>query len=407
MRFIFFVTVLLIPFVGRAQITSPGANAVRYTSYPSDPLIKDPVFIICNASGTVQGSLDAQSPGGSGPFDFSWYKWSDATKDFTLFIKTDASVMNSSVSSLDEGGYRVNITDGSGYDTSFVAWIQLDSPFAEAKLLNFTCDYVALNGRAAIDTFYYRDPADGTSVRLNNAFSFLWSSTPPSAIPYPNIEINPVTFTPPLEDVVYKLQVTDSFLCVSESSFPYTSIHVKADFSVDPESGEAPLEVTFTDKSIRGTYYRWEFGDDSVSDLKDPLTHIYYRPGEYSVLLTIESDLHCIDSLRFNKIMVDPSELNIPNVFTPDGDGINDFFIVESKSLRTLNVEIFSRSGLRVYSFNGEGQRLADWQGWDGNVNKSSMKATPGVYFYIIRAYGWDDKVYDSKEYRGFLYLYR
>jgi gliding motility-associated-like protein len=180
-----------------------------------------------------------------------------------------------------------------------------------------------------------------------------------------------------------------------------------ADFSVDPDKGEAPLEVNFSDKSVRGFTYKWEFGDDSISKLQNPLPHIYYRPGEYSVKLTVESDLHCIDSKIFEKIKVDLSELNIPNVFTPDGDGINDFFIVESKSLRTINVEIFSRSGLRVHSFYGEGEKLKDYQGWDGNVNRSSIKASPGVYFYIIRARGWDDKLYDSVGYRGFLYLYR
>ena len=92
-----------------------------------------------------------------------------------------------------------------------------------------------------------------------------------------------------------------------------------------------------------------------------------------------------------NKIVVDPSELSIPNVFTPNGDGMNDNFVVESKSLRNISMEIFSRSGLKVYSFYGEAEILRDWTGWDGNVNSSSVKASPGIYFYIIRAYGWDD----------------
>ena len=407
MRYNFFAVILFFPAFCLAQITSPSSSAVRYTSYPSAPGKKDQIFIFCNTSGSQKGSLTAQSPGGTGPWDFSWYRWSDATRNFTEFIKTDLSATVSSVTSQDEGGYKVRITNSGGFDTSLVAWIHIDKPYADAKLQNFTCDYVALNGTAAIDTFFYRDPANGVSVRLRNAYAFLWSSTPSSTIPYPNIELDPVTFTPPLEDVVYKLQVTDSFKCVSESSFPYKSIHVKADFTVDPDRGEAPLEVSFTDKSVRATKYTWEFGDDSVSSLKDPLPHIYYRPGEYSVKLTIESDQLCIDSLRFEKIVVEPSELQIPNVFTPDGDGLNDYFIVESKSLRKISVEIFSRSGMKVYTFAGEGQQLAEWQGWDGTVNYSSSRASPGVYYYIIRALGWDDVVYDSKEYRGFLHLYR
>ena len=123
--------------------------------------------------------------------------------------------------------------------------------------------------------------------------------------------------------------------------------------------------------------------------------------------LTIKSERGCIDSMRFDKIVVDPSELKIPNVFTPDGDGLNDNFMVESKSLRYISVEVFSRSGMKVYNFYGEGERLREWQGWDGNVNNSSIKASPGVYFYIIRAYGWDDVDYNSKEQKGFVYLYR
>ena len=104
---------------------------------------------------------------------------------------------------------------------------------------------------------------------------------------------------------------------------------------------------------------------------------------------------------------VDPSKLEIPNVFTPNGDGLNDYFMVAAQSLRQLSIEIFSRSGLKVYSFNGGGESLRAWRGWDGNINDSSRKASPGVYFYIITAFGWDDIVYDGKETRGIVYLYR
>jgi len=382
-------------------------NAVRFTSYPSAPAVKDPVFIYCNSSGTAKGSLNAVSPGGTGPFTFSWYKWSDAANGFTVFLSTETGVMNSTISNLDEGGYRVNISNGSGYNTNLTAWIFTDRPAAFGKLQNRTCDYVALSGKAAVDTFFYSDPSGGQRIRLPNGVRFLWSSDPVSAIPYPDIDINPQTFNPPLVDVTYKLQVTDSMGCSAESSFFYESIHVKADFSVEPSSGEAPLEVTFTDKSVRAATYKWEFGDDSVSVLSNPKPHTYYIPDEYSVKLTIESALHCIDSVRFDKIVVDDSKLEIPNVFTPNEDGMNDKFMVNKTSLKYISVSIFSRNGIKVYDFYGEGQILKEWDGWDGHVRNSSARASPGVYFYIIKAQGWDDIRYDSKEYRGFVYLYR
>ncbi|MEI6050481.1 MAG: gliding motility-associated C-terminal domain-containing protein [Bacteroidota bacterium] len=388
----------------KAQLTAPGMSAVRYTSYTSSS-DKDPVFVYCNSSGSQKGTLNAVSPKGVGPFNYSWYKWSDITKSFSLFLKTESGVSVSSSNNLDEGGYKVTISGG--FDTILVGWIFIDKPYSLAELQNRTCDYVALKGKAVVDTFFYENPANGVHVRLPNAVSFLWTSDPASSIPFPDLRIDPQTFDPPLVDVTYNLHVSDSFGCISESSFFYESIHVKADFSVDPNKGGAPLEVSFTDKSIRGLKYKWEFGDTTTSKLENPDPHIYYKPGEYSVKLTIESVLHCIDSMRFDKIVVDPSKLDIPNVFTPDGDGLNDNFMVESQSLRYISVEVFSRSGIRVYSFFGEGERLREWQGWDGNVNASSIKAGPGVYFYIIQAYGWDDIDYNGKEQRGFVYLYR
>jgi gliding motility-associated-like protein len=407
-RYLFLIIAILFPLITAAQLTAPGVSAVRYTSYTHASGSGDPVFIYCNISGSQSGTLNAISPDGTGPFNFSWFQWSDISKDFTVAVKSDPGVLTSSITDLDEGGYKVVISGG--FDTSLVGWVFLDSPLSSAELQNRTCDYVALKGKAAIDTFYYSNPSNGNSIKLPNDVKFLWTSDPTSTIPFPDLEINPLTFDPPLVDVTYNLQVTDSFGCISESSFLYESIHVKADFSVDPDNGEAPLEVTFIDNSIRGLDYKWEFGDssdDSISYLNIPEPHIFYKPGEYIVKLSIESENHCIDSMWFEKIVVEPSDLDIPNVFTPDGDGINDYFIAATKSLRYISVEVFTRSGMKVYSFYGEGEGLKEWQGWDGNVNSSSIKASPGVYFYLIRAYGWDDINYDSQEYRGFVYLYR
>ena len=409
MRYFLLIIILLVPAISEAQLTAPGMSAVRFTSYPSAPTVKDPVFIYCNDSGSQKGTLNAGSPGGTGPFNFSWYKWSNTTKSFSIFLKSENGVLTSSYGDLDEGGYKVILSGG--IDTSFVGWIFIDKPFASAALQNFTCDYVALKGQVAIDTFYYNNISNGIPVKLPDGVRFLWSSDPSSTIPYPDFLLSPQTFDPPLVDVTYKLQVTDSFGCISQSSFLYQTIRVKADFTVNPDNGEAPLSVTFTDNSVRASTYKWDFGnkDSTNSTLNDPGVHIYYKPGEYSVKLTVQNNVSfCIDSLRLDKkIVVDPSELHIPNVFTPNGDGLNDNFMVESKSLRNLSMEVFSRSGLKVYSFFGDGDRLKNWKGWDGNINSSSVKATPGVYFYLIKAYGWDDINYDSKEYRGFVYLYR
>ncbi|MCU0455821.1 MAG: gliding motility-associated C-terminal domain-containing protein [Bacteroidales bacterium] len=399
----------MLPVSLAAQISAPGAKSVRYTSYPSAPAVKDPIFFYCNASGTETAALSAQRSKRTGNYDFSWYRWNDGTGSFSILLKTETSVPYSALSGLGQGGYRVQIDSSSVKVEELTCWTFFDTPpIAEASLQQQLCNRVALSGRAEATTqnFFYRDPATAATVTQKNIITFLWSSSPASVIPYPDVNINPVTYTPPLEDVTYKLSVS-SLGCSSEASFFYESIHVNADFSLEPSEGEAPLEVSFTDKSIRGEIYSWDFGDDTISHLKNPAPHIYYKPGEYTVLLTIESTLHCIDSVRSEKITVLPSSLDIPNVFTPDDDGYNDRFRIESKSLRFVSMQVFSQSGIKVYGFSGEGERLKDWEGWDGKINNSSVEARPGIYFYIIRAFGWDDIKYDSREYRGFVYLYR
>ncbi len=409
-RFWFIIAAVFLPLFLHGQLTAPGAGATRYTTYPSMPGANDPIFIYCSTTGMETGTLSTSVTGGGGPYTFSWFRWSETTNNFSDAIKTDSDVTSSTINNLVEGGYKVEIDSAGFSDTSYVAWIVFDEPpFSEAKLENKHCNYVALGGDAVltVSTFPYFDQGTGSPLNLSNELSFMWSSDPASPIPHPGTNIDPVIFTPPLENLTYTLTV-NSLACSSESSFFYESIHVNADFTFDPSEGEAPLEVTFTNTSIRGHEYEWFFGDSLFSKLENPDPYICYKPGEYTVLLTIESELHCIDSLRSEVITVEPSSLAIiPNVFTPDGDSYNERFMVESKSLRYLSIEIFSRSGMKVYAFSGDGENLKSWTGWDGNINNSSVKARPGVYFYIIRALGWDDVDYDGKEYRGFLYLYR
>jgi len=388
----------------QAQITAPGSTAVRMTSYPVTTR-HDPVFIFCTSGPADTGTLSAASPGGTAPFTFTWTRYDQAGGGYTIPVASGTGA-TSTVTGLAEGGYRVRITDAGGFDEMLYAWVNLDKPFANAALLNFTCDYVALDGTAAPDHFNYYDPATGGSKRLPNGVVFLWSSTPESLIPFPDVRIDPVISSPPLVDVQYMIQVTDSFGCSASSSFPYTSIHVKAEFTAEPTEGEAPLEVIFTDKSVRGFHYTWEFGDDSISVLPDPGTHTYYIPGTYYAVLTIESELTCSD-VDTVAIKVDPSLLQIPNVFTPNEDGFNDYFVPEKKSLRYIDVQIFAKSGHRVYRYEGSGETLQDWQGWDGKVNYSERRAQAGAYYYVIRAVGYDDIEYEGREYRGTVYLYR
>lgn len=65
-----------------------------------------------------------------------------------------------------------------------------------------------------------------------------------------------------------------------------------ADFVATPQTGEAPLQVQFTDRSSAGSaaieQWYWEFGDGAVSMNKDPV-HLYFDAGQYTVSLKVTS----------------------------------------------------------------------------------------------------------------------
>lgn len=71
-------------------------------------------------------------------------------------------------------------------------------------------------------------------------------------------------------------------------------------------------------------------------------------------------------------------EIIIPNIFTPNGDGVNDLFIV-SGNFKELKGTIINRWGNTVYNWNGVNNS------WDGRT-KSSAEASEGTYFYVFEA---------------------
>lgn len=399
-----------------AQIESSSASSVRIVEYPNHPARSDQLFIYCvsNISGDIKGSFTASHPDDAiSDYDFEWRKYNPALPGFDAVFSQDIQAKTSTVNDLESGGYQVEITNGGSNDTILIAWVFINKPLVSAGIQNFTCDYLALDGDTLGQVFNFYDPEDDTPVSLSNGINFEWSSIPSSSIPYPTLELNPVTWEPPYVDTDYYLKVNDWLGCQNEDSFFYHSIHVKPDFTFEPTQGEAPLEVIFTNTSINAVRYEWHFGDDSTSILENPDPHTYYFPkpippevNGYEAKLIAWSQEECQDSTEVQFIIVDPSGLEIPNVFTPNDDTWNDYFAVASQSLRSIHVQVFSRIGRKVYEFSGQGTKLQEWKGWNGKINGGS-DASPGVYFYIIRAVGWDDVEYKGKVYRGTVYLIR
>jgi len=125
---------------------------------------------------------------------------------FQHLSQTDSGVSTSSSTDLDQGGYKVISAE------DLIQVLSDGFLLTNLFICSVTESYMWLcclkrPGRidTSIITYLQR-----SSVKLPNTVNFLWSSDPASTIPSPDFYLNPQTFDPPLVDVIYNLQVSDS-----------------------------------------------------------------------------------------------------------------------------------------------------------------------------------------------------
>jgi gliding motility-associated-like protein len=130
----------------------------------------------------------------------------------------------------------------------------------------------------------------------------------------------------------------------------------------------APLFLSSEGAVPAGTQWQWSTGD-TTAVLK------VVHPGTY-VAQAIFDGCTGSDEITVTK----DCYTDIPNSFTPDGDGVNDYFLPRqliSKGVIGFNMTIFDRWGQKVFETNS-----IDGRGWDGKMNEKDMPV--GVYVYMI-----------------------
>jgi gliding motility-associated-like protein len=193
----------------------------------------------------------------------------------------------------------------------------------------------------------------------------------------------------------YVVTVTDNDNgCSNTQTVNVTQNTISASFTANPTSGTAPLTVGFTNQSTTPATYSWNFGDptstDNTSSVTDP-SHVFNTTGTYTVLLTV-SNGSCVATASVTIDVFENSSIIVPNVFTPNGDKVNDTFKFKTVGIKELTCDIFNRWGQKVYSI----KDVNDF--WDGG------DAPDGTYFFIMKATGFDNKDYSQQ---GYLTLFR
>lgn len=151
--------------------------------------------------------------------------------------------------------------------------------------------------------------------------------------------------------------------------------------------GSDPLVVDFKSNANEDAtdFIEWFITDDTNPTKKIRYTDKDFRytfdnAGNYTVQLVASSaECEYSDSV---KIIVLDSFIDVPNVFTPNGDGVNDEFRVVYRSLIDFTASVYNRWGRLVARWTDPAK------GWDGRIN--GKLAAPGAYYYVIQAVGAD-----------------
>lgn len=150
----------------------------------------------------------------------------------------------------------------------------------------------------------------------------------------------------------------------------------EVDFKIDTTAQQNTRIFTIS-TSASSLNYEWEFGDGSTQTSTDnTANHSYGAPGTYTALLTSTDDKGCADTVS-HSLQIESSS-KVPNVFTPNGDGKNDFFMITATNGSKLKLEVFNRWGYKIFSRTGTENIV-----WDG-YNPQGTLVSPGTYFYTI-----------------------
>jgi gliding motility-associated-like protein len=371
------------------------------------------------------------------PSTISWYTYVKDAEELSL-VKTDENVTESTLETLPEAsiGYVIKVND----EKTFWAWV-FDHSKHNLELGEITvnteledrCHYYQLNFNIEADEFPYDTLGhDRAQFEVARTFTLSYDSTyyagetwVSDSIGYSIPLVSDYSVPSPLQSTSYKLQ-GDNFLLEwgkaleSETDLiPAFAVAVEQEYSVRIRedatnelnkdnstevklSGSAPLNIELINyASPAAFFYNWcisndkEFNNCYINTSTKDFRYTFDTHGTYYLKSEITNSQMSEDSLKncmvTNTIIVEVlnSKLDVPNVFSPNGDGVNDEFKVAYQSLTTFRA--------RVYSIHG--RLLHEWtdpaKGWDGTIGGNP--AAEGTYYYVIEATG-DDYDEDGKQ---------
>lgn len=295
--------------------------------------------IICSGGNT--GTATADLSGGVKPYTYRW------TNGQTT----------STTTGLPEGNYTVTITDAN-----------LCSAIDSFRITQSLPISISVLGVDSLCMGLYRD----LSASVQNGtppLTYLWN---PGSYTTSVIHVSPTTTTS------YSVVVTDIDGCSSALQvFTLRILPIpKAGFDTIPYGELFTSTYLFNDLSINPIHWYWTFGNGQDSKEQSPI-HSFPGTGTYYVTQVVYNQHQCTDTARVTLVL--PLRFVIPNVFTPDGDGINDEFYIPNSGAKAYHLIVYDRWGLKIFESTSSEVR------WDGK-SQAGQDMSTGTYFYTIEA---------------------
>jgi gliding motility-associated-like protein len=357
----------------------------------------DTVFAYCPFDTIPTGITNLQNA--PGPFSYSW----------TTGSVTDSTVLGAGAAQQSQTTFFVDVTDGCGYVITDSVVLDVNQTLSIDSF--FIQNANACNPTGAASAFY---SGDSTNT-LNGLQWFFEGPGQPGAN---QVNASVITNVP---SGWYYVTLTDAVCTVTDSAFIDIELPPVAQFSPGNANGCAPVSVSFVNASQNTVSYVWDFGDGSPTETSLDATHSFTQT---STVMLIASDASgCADTAYAQVDVVpcgctDPNAINYNpfatiddgscffpepivsphNVFTPDGDGNNDLFFLDTENVEEMTLVITNRWGNLIYE--GKGPNPA----WDG-TNQSDVEVEEGVYFYKYTAVGVNPE--PVAEGHGFIHLIR
>jgi gliding motility-associated-like protein len=168
-------------------------------------------------------------------------------------------------------------------------------------------------------------------------------------------------------------------------------------FEVDP--GEVDIltpTVNVTSTAENATSVEYFMSDGGYSDQWD-FTYNWTQSGKQSILQIVSNEYGCVATAE-GYVLINGHLFWVPNAFTPNGDGINDYWQPVYTGVTNYHLQIFNRWGALIH------ESTDPSKAWSGNVNGSDHFAEDGIYQYII---SFDDLLSFPHEAQGHVVLTR